>query len=43
MKADPKDHTATVTFETDKTNIDEMKKALAKDDYAIEGEPQFLN
>lgn len=36
-------HTATVTFDDEKTNVEEMRKALERENYPVEGEPQFLS
>lgn len=42
VKADPLQHTATVTFDDTETNVEAMKRALAEEDYEVEGEPHFL-
>ena len=42
VETDYKAHTATVTFNDEKTNIEEMKKALERGNFSVEGEPQFL-
>jgi len=31
-----------VTFNDEKTNVEEMKKALERGNFSVEGEPQFL-
>ncbi|MBN2124678.1 MAG: heavy-metal-associated domain-containing protein [Deltaproteobacteria bacterium] len=40
--ADPKAHTATVTFDDTKADVEKMKKALWEDDFIVEGEPKFI-
>ncbi len=35
---DPENHTATVTFDNEKTNVEKMKKALADGGFPVEGE-----
>jgi len=39
---DALNHTATVTFDNEKTNVETMKKALADGEFAVEGETYFL-
>jgi copper chaperone CopZ len=42
IDTDPVNHTATVTFNEKRTNIETIKKALADGGYPVEGEPQVL-
>ena len=42
VATDPANHTATVTFDTTKTTVDAIKKALADGDFPAEGEPQII-
>ena len=42
VDTDPANHTATVTFDVKKTDVEAMKKALAKGEFPVEGEPEFL-
>ena len=43
IDTDPKNHTATATFDNEKTNLETMKKSLADGGFTIEGKPLFLN
>jgi len=31
-----------VTFDDEKTNVEQMKKALEKGNFSVEGKPEFL-
>ena len=42
IDTDPKNHTATVTFNQKKTSIEAIKKALSDGGFPVEGEPQIL-
>ena len=42
IDTDPANHTATVTFNQKKTNIEAIKKALSDGGFPVEGEPQVL-
>ena len=38
---DTKNHTATVTFDAEKTTVEAIQKALADGGFPVKGEPQF--
>jgi len=38
----PANHTATVTFNVKKTDVEALKKALDDGGFPVEGEPRFL-
>lgn len=40
--ADHETHTATVTFDDEKTSVEQMKEALDTDNYSVKGEPKYL-
>ena len=42
IDTDPVNHTATVTFNEKRTNVEAIIKALTDGGYPVEGEPQFL-
>ena len=42
VDTDPEKHTATVTFDTKKTDVEAIKKALADGGFPVEGEPQVI-
>jgi hypothetical protein len=42
VETDDKAHTATVRFDDEKTDPEEMKEALEKENFSVEGEPEFL-
>jgi len=42
VETDPANHTATVTFNVKKTNVEAIKKALADGGYPVDGETQLL-
>ena len=42
VDTDPANHTATVTFNVKKTDVDAIKKALGDGGFPVEGEPCFL-
>ena len=42
VDTDPINHKAIVTFDSEKTSVEKMKKALADGGFPVEGEPQFL-
>jgi copper chaperone CopZ len=42
VDTDPVNHTATVTFNDEKTNIETIKKALADGGFPVKGKPQLL-
>ena len=42
VDTDPEKHTATVTFDTKKTSVEAVKKALADGEFPVEGEPEFI-
>jgi copper chaperone CopZ len=37
-----KKHTATVTFDAEKTNVEALTEALAEGNFPVKGEPEFL-
>ena len=41
VDTDAVNHTATVTFDSEKTTVEAIKKALAGGGFPVEGEPQF--
>ncbi|MBN2124881.1 MAG: heavy-metal-associated domain-containing protein [Deltaproteobacteria bacterium] len=43
VKTDPETHSATVTYDPKRTNVEDMKKALAAGEYPVEGDPRFLD
>ena len=42
VKTDIIAHSATVSFNDEKTGVEEMKKALRKGNFPVKGEPEFL-
>jgi len=42
IKTDIIAHSATVTFDDEKTGVEEMKETLKKGNYPVKGEPKFL-
>ena len=42
VDTDVEKHTATVTFDSEKITVEEIKKALADGGFPVEGEPAFL-
>jgi len=42
VETDFQNHTATVTFDEEKTSVDALVKALAEGKYPIQGEPEFV-
>jgi copper chaperone CopZ len=42
VEADPKTHTATVTFEDTETDVKELREALWEKDFVVEGEPNLI-
>jgi len=42
VATDPENHTATVTFDTKKSNPEDIKKALADGGFPVEGEPETI-
>jgi len=43
VKTDYQKNKVTVTFDDEKTGVDEMLEALEEDGYPAEGKPKFLN
>jgi len=43
VKTDYRDHTATVTFDDEKITLEEMRDALRRENYPVEGDPEFLS
>jgi copper chaperone CopZ len=43
VKTDYQSNTATVTFDDEKTSVDEMIDALEEGGYPIKGKPKFLS
>ena len=43
VKTNHRAHTATVTFDDEKTGVDEMLKALEEGGYPVQGKPEFLS
>jgi len=43
VKTDYQKHTATVTFDDEKTSVDQMMEALKEDGYPVEGKPKFMS
>jgi len=42
VDTDPKNHTATVTFNAEKVTVEAMTKALAEGGFPLAGEPQLI-
>jgi len=42
VDTDSENHTATVTFDSEKTTVEAIKKALAGGGFPVEGEPKLL-
>jgi copper chaperone CopZ len=42
VDTDPANHTATVTFNVKKTDVEALKKALDDGGFPVEGEPRLL-
>ena len=43
MKTDYQNNKATVTFDDEKTTVDEMIEALEEENFTIKGKPKFLS
>jgi copper chaperone CopZ len=42
VETDYSAHTARITFDDEKTDVEAMKKALGEQQFSVEGEPRFL-
>ena len=42
VATDPENHTATVTFDDKKSNLEAIKKALTDGGFPVEGEPEII-
>lgn len=43
METDYQNNKVTVTFDDEKTNVDEMIEALEEEDFPVKGKPKFIS